>query len=246
MKKRVAIFANGWSNEYLELVFEGIRKKAADTNVDLYAFVNYSSGSEGATGNTGETSIFELPDIATFDGAIVLSNTINLPSERAFLRDQIVNNHIPAVSVEYPLEGLPHLYTNTYSGIYALTSHLTQVHNVREVIYVSGPADNSENQTRKQAVIDALAEVGGALPEENILYGNWSYYDTYAAMGSFLNSDRTLPDAFVCANDEMAIAVCSILNDYGLKVPEQVLVTGCDCTKRSQEIYPILATHTKG
>ena len=242
MKKRVAIFANGWSNEYLELVFEGIRKKAADTNVDLYAFVNYSSGSEGATGNTGETSIFELPDIATFDGAIVLANTINLPSERAFLRDQIVNNHIPAVSVEYPLEGLPHLYTNTYSGIYALTSHLTQVHNVREVIYVSGPADNSENQTRKQAVIDALAEVGGALPEENILYGNWSYYDTYAAMGSFLNSDRTLPDAFVCANDEMAIAVCSILNDYGLKVPEQVLVTGCDCTKRSQEIYPILST----
>lgn len=242
MKKRVAVFANGWSNEYIELVFEGIRKKAAETNVDLYAFVNYSSGAEGATGNQGETSIFELPDITMFDGVIVLTNSLNLTSEREYLREQIVTNHIPAVSLEYPLEGIPYLYTDTYSGIYALTSHLTEVHNVRNVIYVSAPADNSENQTRKQAVIDALAKVGATLPEENILYGNWSYYDTYNAMTNFLNSDRTLPDAFVCANDEMAIAVCSILNDYGLKVPEQVLVTGCDCTKRSQEIYPILAT----
>lgn len=242
MKKKVAVFANGWSNEYLELVFEGIRKKAVDANVDLYAFVNFTSGAEGATDNIGESVIFELPDITMFDGVILVANTLNLASERNYLREQILKYNIPAVSLEYPLDGIPFLYTDTYSGMYALTTHLVQAHNVRNVMYISAPADNSENQERLKAVRDALAEVGASVPEENILYGNWSYFDTYNVMGYYLDSGKPLPDAFVCANDEMAIAVCAILNEKGIKVPEQVLVTGCDCTKRSQELYPILST----
>lgn len=242
MKKKVAVFANGWSNEYVELVFEGIRKKALESNVDIYAFVNYSSSSDGAADNEGEFCIFELPDFSTFDGVIALTNSINLTSERDYIREQIIKHNLPAVSLEYPMDGIPYLYTDTYSGVYALTLHLIEEHNVRDVVYLSGPADNSENITRKKAVVDALAQVGATLPEENILYGNWSYYDTFAVMGSYFDAGRPLPDAFVCANDEMAIAVCAFLHEKGIRVPEQVLVTGCDCTKRSQEIYPILST----
>lgn len=242
MKKKVAVFANGWSNEYLELVIEGIRKKAIATNIDLYTFVNYSNGQDDQPEQIGEKSIFLLPDLTTFDGIIVIANTINSASERAYLTEQINKHKIPAVSLEYTLEGIPSLYTDTYSGVYSLALHLVKDHDVRDVIFVSAHADNIENQTRKQAVIDALSQVGCELTEDKILYGNWSYYDTYNVMGAFLDSDKPLPDAFVCANDEMAIAVCSILDEKGIKVPEQVLVTGCDCTKRSQELYPILST----
>ena len=220
----------------------GIVSDITKSNVDIYTFVNYSSSSDGAADNEGEFCIYELPDLSTFDGVILLANTINLASERKYLRDQIIKNNLPAVSLEYPMDDIPYLYTNTYSGVYALTTHLTQTHNVRNVVYISAPADNSENITRKKAVVDALAQVGATLPEENILYGNWSYYDTFAVMGSYFDAGRPLPDAFVCANDEMAIAVCAFLHEKGIRVPEQVLVTGCDCTKRSQEIYPILST----
>ena len=242
MKKKVAVFANGWSHEYLELVLEGIRKRALSANVDLYTFVNYSSGVEDQPDNIGEKNIFLLPDLTMFDGVIVVTNTLNLPSERTYLTEQILKNNVPAVSLEYTLEGIPSLYTDTYSGVYALASHLTQVHEVRDVIYVSAPADNIENQSRKQAVLDALAEVGCTIPEDKILYGNWSYFDTYNIVSDYINAGKPLPDAFVCANDEMAIAVCAILDERGIKVPEQVLVTGCDCIKRSQELYPILST----
>lgn len=242
MKKKVAIFANGWSGEFLELVLEGVKRRAAGTNVDLYAFVNYSSGAEDQPDNIGEKSMFELPELTMFDGVILLTNTINLSSERAYLNDAVVKLGLPAVSLEYQLDGIPFLYTDTYSGIFHLVSHLTKDHQVRNVIYVSGPADNIENQNRMRAVEDALTEVGCSLSPEQILYGNWSYYDTYNLLTDWLKAGHTLPDAFVCANDEMAIAACAVLDQMGINVPEQVIVTGCDCIKKSQELYPILST----
>ena len=242
MKKRVAVFGNGWSTEYLQLVLEGMKKRAGGSKVDLYVFINYSAGAESKMDNIGEKRIFELPDISIFDGAILLGNTFNLNSEREYLQKEILKYKIPAVSLEYKAQGIPCLYTDTYSGMYKMTKHLMEKHGVRNVIYVSGPADNSENIDRRRAVTDALLEAGLRLEEEQVVYGQWSYYDSYVEVSKWLEHHNTLPDAFICANDEMAIGTCAALDLVGKKVPEHVLVTGCDCGGRGQKMYPILST----
>lgn len=241
MKKRVALFANGWSDEYLKLVLTGIQTRATGSNVDLYSFINYSSGSESSKDNQGEKSIFTLPDLTMFDGVILLGNTINLASERDYFVQEILKHHIPAVSLEYEFEGIPCLGTDTYSGVYELTSHIIKEHNVKNIIYVSGPADNQESQTRQRAVNDALASIGKKLAPEDIIYGQWSYYESLTVVTEWMNT-HTLPDAFVCANDEMALGVCTVMDSLGIKVPEQVIVTGCDGIALSQKIYPLLST----
>lgn len=242
MKKKVAVFANGWSNEYLKLVLEGIRKRAKESNVDLYVFVNYSSGDENKLENVGEKNIFALPDISEFDGVMLLANTINLASEREYLNLEVLKHNLPAVSLEYELPGIPCIYTDTYSGVYDLSLHLIQEHGVRDVIYVSGPDNNIENQLRLQAVQDALATVGVTLDTSKNIKADWSYYEAYNILCDWLKQNNKLPDAFICANDEMAIGVCAALDYAGKKVPEHVIVTGCDCIEKSQELYPILST----
>lgn len=242
MKKKVAVFANGWSNEYLQLVLEGIKKRAKESNVDLYAFINYSFGDEKNLENVGERNIFMLPNISEYDGVMLLANTINMSAEREYLNLEVLKHKLPAVSLEYELPGIPCLCTDTYSGVYDLTMHVIQEHGVRDVIYVSGPDDNIENQLRMKAVQDALATVGATLDTEKNIKANWSYYDAYDTMTVWLKEHETLPDAFICANDEMAIGVCTALDYLGKKVPEHVIVTGCDCNEKSQEIYPILST----
>lgn len=242
MKKKVAVFANGWSNEYLKLVFEGMRKKAKESNVDLYAFVNYSAGSSEKPDNIGEKSIFELPDMNQFDGAVLLSNVINVSSEREYLSKEVQKYHIPAVSLEYEMEGIPCLCTDTYFGVYELAKHMTKEHGVRNVVYVSGPEGNQESRLRRQALENALAEAGAVLPPENVICADWSYFNAYDLAGEWIEKHEELPDAFICANDEMATGVCMALDRLEIKVPEQVIVTGCDCDAKSQELYPILTT----
>lgn len=241
MKKKIAIFGNGWSEEYLKLVFTGIQAKAKSDNVDLYSFINYSSGPGEDADNLGEKSIFSLPDLTSFDGIILLTNTMNLPSEREYFHTEILKHHIPAVSLEYALEGIPCLCTDTYSGVFELTTHLITQHNVKHIVYISGPSHNQENLLRMQAVNDALSSIGKQLNPEEIIYGEWSYYTALTKLTKWLETNP-LPDAFVCANDEMALGVFSALNSAGIVVPEHVIVTGCDCNDLSQKIYPMLST----
>lgn len=241
LKKKIAIFGNGWSEEYLKLVLNGIQARAAGSNVDLYTFINYSSGPETRRDNLGEKSIFTLPDLTMFDGVILLTNTMNLPSERQYFNQEIIKHHIPAISLEYELEGIPCLGTDTYSGVYELTSHIIKEHHAKKIIYISGPADNKESLLRMQAVNDALSSIGHQLAPEDILCCEWSYYTALTVVTEWLKTHE-LPDAFVCANDEMALGVCSIMDSMGKKVPEHVIVTGCDCIDLSQKIYPILST----
>ncbi len=241
MKKKIAVFGNGWSDEYLKMVLQGIQNRAAAGNVDIYSFINYSSGAEENPDNYGEKSIYTLPELSMFDGVILLANTMNLASEREYFTRKVLEHHMPAVCLEYALDGIPCLGTDTYSGVFELTSHIIKEHNVKKIVYISGPADNLESRSRMQAVNDALASIGKALAPEDIIYGNWSYYDALNVVEEWLKTNE-LPDAFVCANDEMALGTCTALDFLNIKIPEQVIVTGCDCIALSQNIYPILST----
>ena len=242
MKKKVAIFGNGWSNEYLELVVEGIRKRAKESNVDLFLFANYSAGGEKEEDNVGEKSIFTLPDISEFDGVILLANIINMDNERVYLNREVLKHKIPAVSLEYQMDGIPYIGTDTYDGVFRLVTHLIEEHGAREFAFVSGPVDNFESQNRMKATLDALQQYGLQLPASNVLRCNWSYYTTYQETIAWVREHEKLPDAFVCANDEMAVGVCAALDMMGIRVPDQVRVTGCDHVAMGQQFYPILST----
>lgn len=242
MKKKVALFANGWSSEYLETVMEGIRKRASEDNVDLFAFINFSSGDENKPDNIGERSIFKLPDISGFDGVILLTNTINLAVEREYLSKEIMKYNIPAVSLEYELEGIPVLGTDTCKGISELVNHVIEEHHAKKFLFVTGPVDNSENKLRMQAATDALRKAGIAFSEECTFDAGWSYYAAYEKTVQWVNEHADLPDAIICINDEMAIGVCAALDFKGVKVPEQVIVTGCDHIGMGQDFFPILST----
>ena len=51
-----------------------------------------------------------------------------------------------------------------------------------------------------------------------------------------------LPDVFVCANDFVAIDLIHALKKRGIRIPEDVLVTGFDNSTESRIIDPHLTT----
>ena len=59
---------------------------------------------------------------------------------------------------------------------------------------------------------------------------------------SQLDQMPALPDAFVCANDYLAIHLISALKKKGLSIPAQIMVTGFDGTEQSALIDPPLTT----
>ncbi len=50
------------------------------------------------------------------------------------------------------------------------------------------------------------------------------------------------PEVFVCANDKMAILTCKVLEDMGLRVPEDIGIVGFDDIELSKMVAPGLTT----
>lgn len=242
MKKRIAVCGNGWNNEFLKIVMNGIRKCASEHNVDVFVFMNYSYDEGVEYKDTGEANIYRLLDYGKMDGIILLGNTLHLPEEFDYFTHKAKEEDIPIISLEYELDGMDFMGSDNYSGMYDLCNHILGVHEVERVVYVSGPDNHEENIVRRKALEDALENRGLSLKEENIIYGYWNYVETLKAIPTWLEKQAKLPQAFICANDVMAMAVCAALKELNILVPEDVIVTGFDHLESAIKHTPKITT----
>lgn len=127
-------------------------------------------------------------------------------------------------------------------GIAALVDHLAaQGH--RRFGYISGIADHASSQVRLAAFKDRLHH--HAVPWSDVLFeqGDYSVESGTAAARRMLARGRAeWPTAICAANDTMAAGVISVLATLGIKVPEEVAVSGFDDDDISRLILPPLTT----
>lgn len=240
MKKKVAVYANGCAYEYAGTLLDGIEEAAKEANVDLYVFLNFASSVETTEDNSGELNIYSLADMQDFDGVLLLSNQFNSPVVVEGFQKHIVENHICCVSLESDLEGIPSVLTDNSYGLYHLTKHLIEEHEAKNLVYVSGPANLIENQERMSGVLRAAEEYDLPMDEkDHIIQGNWSYYSGRDGVTAWMKEhNNSLPDAFICANDYMAMGVCAGLKTLGYDVPRDVRVVGYDNLLEARNFSP--------
>ncbi len=118
------------------------------------------------------------------------------------------------------------------SGSAALVAHLVHEHGRLRFFAVDGPPSAPDSRERRAALDEVLATSRRARLVGS-LSGIFSVQSGEAA-GEYLLSEHAgeLPDAVVCANDQMAIGVLKCFARAGLDVPAQVSVVGFD------DIYP--------
>jgi LacI family transcriptional regulator len=113
------------------------------------------------------------------------------------------------------------------SGSVALVTHLVEVHGKRRLFHVDGPPTAPDAKERRSA----LTEVAQSHPGTAVVgshSGRFSVQSGEEAGERLLAARSSLPDAVVCANDQMAIGVLQALARGGINVPGDLAVTGFD------------------
>ena len=239
-KKKIAVFGNGWSSEYLELVIEGIRRAASKDGVDVFVFLSYLFWDAVSEESKSQLNIFHLPKPEDYDGAIMLTNTFNLECERERVCALFQRAGVPMVSTEVKVPGMAYVGTDNYEGMHELAEHLVKEHNVKRIVYVSGIDGNDECAIRKKTLLEVMKENDCELVDE--YHGDFGFNKANTETNAWLDNGNLLPDAFVCANDHMALGVISALHKHGYEVPQDVIVTGFDMVHEAKTSYPIIAT----
>jgi LacI family transcriptional regulator len=127
------------------------------------------------------------------------------------------------------------------SGSAALVRHLVEGHGRRRIFHVDGPPSAPDAKERRLALGDVIkAHHGVALVGS--YSGRFSVQSGEEAGQKLLAERAALPDAVVCANDQMAIGVLQALARGGVRVPEDLSVTGFDDIFPGSLFEPSLTT----
>lgn len=153
---------------------------------------------------------------------------------------------IPMVAPGLKLLGLPLVGYDARCAIERLTRHCLR-HGRRPVLVLRAPSRKFwQIREREQGYRDALAEAGYDDVPQTVIsnqtkktcspgivldpgMGNLAHpFEDGMRVGQWLLAGRPLPEALICSNDHYAIGIMTVLQRAGVRIPEDVVITGFD------------------
>lgn len=150
--------------------------------------------------------------------------------------------HLPVVSIMKDLtaDGLTSVITQEANGFASVVDHLIhQGH--RSFAYIAGPNNITHEEIRYRAVRNRLAMHGYANCLIRLEGGPFDMPSGAEAAHHFLNL-RERPKAVICCSDALALGFLHAVQNQGLKVPQDVAVTGYDGMDYTAFTTPALTT----
>lgn len=243
--RSIAVVVSGINQEYQSSVLTGAAQYAAEHGIRLCHFADMGGIIGSAAHDIGEYNIYRLIRYAAFDGLLLLGNTVLSAENRAAVFRAAKASGIPAVLVDAKEDFAASVCIDNYHAMRQVVEHMLDVHKCSRVFYLSGPAANPESADRLRAFRDVFAERGLSVPPKMIRMATFTSGDGTAAAESLLEAAKQgdpLPEAVVCANDIMAIAVMNTFIANGVRVPEDVRVTGFDHSFEGRNYEPELTS----
>ena len=174
----------------------------------------------------------------SIDGAIMMFGGLTDGDKQ-----QLMKGTLPIVFVDQEISG-PNIssviYESCEHGRMAAEYLLGLGH--RNMMHIFGVPNNYDSIQRLKGFSDRLREAGFPLREENILSGRFERAAAYRSMHRYLQEGNRLPDAVFAANDLSAIGCMEALKEYGIRVPEDISILGCDDHILSGYVTPALTT----
>lgn len=244
MNKDIAVLMGAISMENQKLILDGMIDAIKETNDNLFVFTNHATRRENKESIQGAYQIMELPDFECFDGAIVALDTISYPPTVSFVLDKLRTSKKPAITLDRPIEGFGCLQTSSHDAQFKMVEHLIRDHGCKDIVYVRGPQGYQEAEKRFEGYRDALEKYGIPFREEYVYTGMFSLE---SGMQAIMEMEKTgiKPEAIACANDAMAIGVLEYYKRKGIRVPEDIRITGFDNSETARYSSPSISSIDK-
>ncbi|GHO47329.1 LacI family DNA-binding transcriptional regulator [Ktedonospora formicarum] len=195
--------------------------------------------------NTSEDPQREAQALTTLierqvDGIIVCASRI----ESSALVTLYEQSKIPLVIINKNLNHpeIPCVLIDFENAAYRSTQHLLRLNHTR-IAYLAGNSLASPSLARRRGIDMALRERNRTLQPEWCPTSFPNVEGGFQAMSSLLSRPRAeQPTAVIAYNDIMALGALHAIRTYGLRVPDDISVVGCDGIVMAAHSNPPLTT----
>jgi LacI family transcriptional regulator len=159
----------------------------------------------------------------SIDGAILTTTHLDSP-----LPAELRSRRFPFVLLNRIVddEACASCSVDNRQGAVRLTEELLRAGH-RAIAAIFGPETTSTGRDRERGIRAVLAGAGVPLAEDRTRRGRFTYESGHRGCTELLSA-RDRPTAVLCANDVVAIGALNAAHALGLRIPEDVSITGFD------------------
>ncbi|MFI3238838.1 MAG: GGDEF domain-containing protein [Lachnospiraceae bacterium] len=244
MKKthKIAVFISHIYGDFQRGVCDGIIDSAKEYGFHIDFFVSNDEEIIGDYG-MGEAGILQIPNLESYDGILLSSSTyLVAPIKHALLR-KLSNCTRPIVDISSPFSPFLKIRIDNNTMIGDLVSHIYTIHHKSKIVFLGNSIEHDISYSRQVAYLSAMQTYALDVTNNMILSSDFTKASIKEAITPLLDvAFHEMPEAIVCYNDQMAIHVMELLSERKIRVPQDIIVTGCDNLAFGETISPTLTT----
>ncbi len=243
-RKTIGVFLCKAYSLFDNAVYTTLEREAKRLDYDIIVFTTVGYFASQNDYDAQERGMFAFAPVEGLDGIIVAPDTYEIEGFREDLRREIKSRaKCPVVAIRHRSREIACTYTDEEQAFRPLIRHLLEEHGLKRVAFMAGYEGHPDSEKRKQIYREEMAAHGLAVDDEkDICHGNMWLNCGPAAYRLFFAEGRERPEAIACANDYMAVGIIRTLQEHGIRVPEDVIVTGFDNVPSVAMDEPTLTT----
>ncbi len=228
------------SERNLEFI-EALNKSCNENKSKLFIFHSCTDFYHKTRCEEGDKAVFDLLDFDILDAVILFDETFVDKSVADRIVELTKKRNLPLLCIGTQRENAINFIFHYEMGFELVVRHAIEHHKVKNPCFIAGPKGEYSSEKRIEVYKKVLRENNMAFDENRLFYGDYWWMPTRNAIDAILSSGN-IPDALICANDNMAIASCEHLRKLGYKIPEDIMITGFDGIREAKCCNPPITT----
>ncbi len=243
-RKTIGVFICKAYSLFDNAVYHALEEEAKKHDFDVIIFTTVGYFSSQNDYDAQERGMFAFAPIEQLDGIIVAPDTYEIEGFRDQLQEELEKRaSCPVIAIRHHGEKYDCIYTDEDLAFRPLIRHLLEHHGLKRVKFLADYSGHPDSELRLQVFREEMAAHGLTVNEEkDISHGNMWLDCGPKAYAELFSDPEDRPEAVVCANDYMAVGLMREMQQNGIRVPEDIIVTGFDNVPSVSLSMPTMTT----
>lgn len=240
-RKTIGVITSDIYETYHQNVMKGIQREAYAHDYDVVVFSIFLKAGMSFGYLNAEQNIFRMIRYEKLDGIILMPDHIMEFEEGRKLTEKLKKESKgPVVVLDYEMDDFPCVMGEGSKQLQPVLEHLYYEHGITDIACMTGVQGHPHAEQRLQSYLDFMHEHNLPIKKNRIFYGDFWYRMGEEVLESLLQCSEGLPQAICCASDPMGISVYAACRKKGIRVPEDLVITGYDAD--DEKVMPYFLT----
>jgi len=245
-RKLIGVVITDCHVRFQEDILRGVIRQAFRTGCDIAVITPFTNFYSHSLQKDTEREIFKLLLSDRFDGFLYDRASFFGEEITKYLDSLLLRTGKPVMLLD---SGNHRSFESTSiddaEAFEAITAHLIEVHGLKRIYCLTGPRGAYVAEERLKGYRSAMRS-HGIMPEKSWMrYGDFWTGSARQLAADIADGGIERPEAVVCGNDNTAEALINALAESGIRVPEDIAVTGYDNNPEAADTEPSITTYAR-